>query len=59
MQTKFQPMLLLTVNNSKENYQDQIKALELFFKDAFPQTVPTNIIKFGAGTALSIIFNIG
>ena len=40
----------------KENYQNQIKALELFFKDAFPKTVPTDIIKFGGGTALSIYY---
>ena len=31
----------------KENYQDQITALELFFKDAFPKTLPKNVIKFG------------
>jgi len=40
----------------KENYQDQIKALELFFMDAFPKTLPRDIIKFGGGTALSIYY---
>jgi len=40
----------------KENYQDQITALELFFKDAFPKTLPRNVIKFGGGTALSIYY---
>jgi len=40
----------------KENYQDQIKALELFFMDAFPKTLLKDIIKFGGGTALSIYY---
>ncbi len=40
----------------KENYQDQITALELFFKDAFAKTLPKDIIKFGGGTALSIYY---
>ena len=39
-----------------ENYVEQIKALELFFKDAFPSTIDRNIIKFGGGTALSIYY---
>jgi len=29
------------------NYVEQIKALELFFKDAFPSTIDKNVIKFG------------
>jgi len=40
----------------KENYQDQIKALKLFFIDAFPKALPKDIIKFGGGTALSIYY---
>lgn len=40
----------------KESYQDQITALELFFKDAFAKTLPKDIIKFGGGTALSIYY---
>jgi len=40
----------------KLNYQDQIKAFELFFKDAFPKILPRNVIKFGGGTALSIYY---
>jgi len=40
----------------KENYQDQITALELFLKDAFPKTLPIDVIKFGGGTALSIYY---
>ena len=40
----------------KENYQDQITVLELFFKDAFAKTLPKDIIKFGRGTALSIYY---
>jgi predicted nucleotidyltransferase component of viral defense system len=40
----------------KENYQEQIIALELFFKDAFPKTLLKDIIKFGGGTALSIYY---
>ena len=39
-----------------ENYVEQIKALELFFKDAFPSTIDKNVIKFGGGTALSIYY---
>ncbi|MEA3523739.1 MAG: nucleotidyl transferase AbiEii/AbiGii toxin family protein, partial [Campylobacterota bacterium] len=39
-----------------ENYVEQIKALELFFKDAFPSTIDRNVIKFGGGTALSIYY---
>lgn len=39
-----------------ENYIEQIKALELFFKDAFPSTIDRNVIKFGGGTALSIYY---
>ena len=40
----------------QKNYQDQITALELFFKDAFSKTLPNDIIKFGGGTALSIYY---
>lgn len=39
-----------------ENYVEQIKALELFFKDAFSSTIDRNVIKFGGGTALSIYY---
>jgi len=39
-----------------ENYTEQIKALELFFKDAFPSTINKNVLKFGGGTALSIYY---
>ena len=45
-----------TLKFINENYSDQIKALELFFKDAFPSTIDKNIIKFGGGTALSIYY---
>ena len=40
----------------KENYQEQITALELFFQDAFPKIVPKNVLKFGGGTALSMYY---
>ncbi len=40
----------------KENYQEQITALELFFQDAFPKIVPKDVLKFGGGTALSIYY---
>jgi len=40
----------------KENYQEQIRALELFFQDAFPKSLPKEVIKFGGGTALSIYY---
>lgn len=39
-----------------ENYTEQIEALELFFKDAFPSTINKNVLKFGGGTALSIYY---
>jgi len=39
-----------------ENYREQIEALELFFKDAFPSTINKNVLKFGGGTALSIYY---
>lgn len=39
-----------------ENYTEQIVALELFFKDAFPSTINKNVLKFGGGTALSIYY---
>ena len=39
-----------------ESYIDQIKALELFFKDACPSTINKNVVKFGGGTALSIYY---
>lgn len=39
-----------------ENYAEQIKALELFFKDAFPSTIDRSVIKLGGGTALSIYY---
>jgi len=44
------------LNFIHENYVEQIKALELFFKDAFPSTIGKNVIKFGGGTALSIYY---
>jgi len=51
--------IYINQNNLKfinENYSDQIKALELFFKDAFPSTIDKSVIKFGGGTALSIYY---
>ena len=39
-----------------ENYKEQIKALELFFKDACPSIIDRNVVKFGGGTALSIYY---
>jgi len=39
----------------KKNYQDQIKALELFFMDAFPKTLPKDIVKFGGGNGSQYI----
>ena len=55
------PYLQISINPNKlefikESYQDQITALELFFKDAFAKTLPKDIIKFGGGTALSIYY---
>lgn len=44
------------LNFIHENYAEQIKALELFFKDACPSTLDKNVIKFGGGTALSIYY---
>jgi len=38
------------------NYDEQIRALELFFKDACPSTINRDVIKFGGGTALSIYY---
>jgi len=38
-----------------ENYSDQIKALELFFKDACLSTIDENAVKFGADTVISSI----
>ncbi len=46
----------VNLNFIHENYTEQIEALELFFKDAFPSNIDKNIIKFGGGTALSIYY---
>ena len=44
------------LNFIHENYTEQIEALALFFKDAFPSTIDKNVIKFGGATALSIYY---
>lgn len=50
---------LTHINNTSfihKNYSEQIKALELFFKETNTNSIPISKIKFGGGTALSIYY---
>lgn len=50
---------LIHTNNTlfiKDKYNDQIKALKLFFNETSAKSIPSKKLKFGGGTALAIYY---
>lgn len=52
----YQSIYIKNILFIKKHYLEQIKALNLFYKDTSVLSIPTQKIKFGGGTALAIYY---